>query len=168
MGPSRSGKSSILTRITKVLPKIGMTHDAHFIPSSTTVSPVLGHLKFIDNQKLILMDFPGLVIKPKSQSHGSMEFEHQLPGAKLYLFVVDVNHPEVVFQINYFVANKKVFHAERDSVIVLNKVDVASKEHLEFVESYLQKLGLEYQLMSVYKRDYVTNLVKLCRNKILD
>jgi GTPase involved in cell partitioning and DNA repair len=166
VGPPSSGKSSLLTRVTKVLPKIYLKEEQTFEGQSTTMYPILGHLKFIDSSKIILMEFPAIILNKIEKTHNDMEFEHQLPGAKLYCFVLDVGHPDVIFQINYFMANKHVFTIGKDFMFVLNKADLVSDEIIENVSGYLQKLGVSFQVLSVYDSASVSQLVKCFKDKM--
>ena len=98
-----------MARITHVLPKISLNPPSENYEYPTTVFPVISHLKYIDSSQIILMEYPGIMLDKENNTHNTMEFEHQLDGASLYCVVIDLNHSDIIFHINYFIANKHVF-----------------------------------------------------------
>jgi GTP-binding protein len=168
LGPPGTGKSSLLARLTEVLPKISLNNEISNSEWITTLSPVVGFLKFIDNQQIAVMELPGVVLDVERKVHLKVEYMNQVEGASLYCFMFDLTHPDLIFQINYFISNKHIFTKGKDTFFILNKMDLVPKEHVEKISGYLNELHQPFMTISIEKNKNISEFVKYLREKIIN
>jgi len=143
IGLPNAGKSTLLSRLTSARPKI----DSY---PFTTLIPNLGVLRFEDEKTLTLADIPGL-IEGASQGRGlGHRFLKHIERTKLLLHVLDLAYtPNHDLLEDYFAVNGELerYHpslAERDQLIVINKIDLYSQEtrNIQSLREALGALGL--------------------------
>ena len=126
IGLPNAGKSTLLSVISNAKPKIG---DYAF----TTLSPNLG-VVCVGSESFTAADIPGL-IEGASEGLGlGADFLRHVERTRILAHVVDVSpfasmNPEVAFEtINNELANFSDKLAEKEQILVLNKIDIASKD----------------------------------------
>lgn len=122
LGFPNVGKSTILSRVTKVTPKIA---DYHF----TTIDPNLGVVKTEHGDSFVMADIPG-IIEGASEGIGlGIQFLRHIERTRLLLHVIDVAGVEGRNPVNDFnkVNEELKKYSEklstRRQIIVANKID---------------------------------------------
>lgn len=123
VGFPNAGKSTLLATLTRTLPKIA---DYPF----TTLSPLIGKLRFIDDKWVTVADLPG-IIEGSAQNKGlGHEFLRHIERTKGLLFILDLTletmeifkqYKTLVHEINAY--SPSIMQKPR--IIILNKSDMA-------------------------------------------
>ena len=144
IGLPNAGKSTLLSRITTAKPKIA---DYPF----TTLIPNLGVMTLGEDKHLTVADIPGL-IEGASEGKGlGHRFLKHIERTRLLLHVMDVTFgPAQTLLEDFFVVRKELekYHvnvAEKDQIVVINKIDLYSPQHRDVreVKQALKNLGVE-------------------------
>lgn len=91
VGFPNAGKSSFLAAVSRCLPKI-----ANY--PFTTLAPMLGKVRFIDEFEYNIADIPG-IIKDSHKNKGlGLEFLRHIERTKVLVFVIDSSSTEEPWQ----------------------------------------------------------------------
>ncbi len=142
IGLPSAGKSTLISTISNARPKIAAYH-------FTTLSPNLGVVnmnKFggSKNDTFVVADIPGLIegaSKGKGLGH---QFLKHITRTKLLVHVIDcsLENPEndyktIIKELKSF--DKKL--AEREEIIVINKIDLLNEEQIEEINKKIKKIS---------------------------
>ncbi|MCT4617238.1 MAG: GTPase ObgE [Candidatus Gracilibacteria bacterium] len=131
IGIPSAGKSTLISILTNVKPKIG---DYPF----TTLTPNLGVLEH-KGKSLVLEDVPGLIPGASEGKGLGIEFLKHIERTGVIVHLLDAYRLDKVFE-DYSDIRKELEYfssslAEKREVIVLSKADLLDKEMLEFIKS---------------------------------
>lgn len=123
VGMPSVGKSTIISKVSKAKSKIASYH-------FTTLSPILGVVKTIDNRSFVMADLPGL-IKGASLGEGlGDQFLKHIERTKIIVHVIDISGIEGRDPYeDYIMINKELENfnpkiLEKPQIIVANKMDI--------------------------------------------
>ena len=146
LGFPNVGKSTFISVVSEAKPIIA---DYHF----TTLTPVLGVISLGEGNSFVMADIPGL-IEGASEGIGlGHEFLKHVERCRLLVHIVDAAGSEGRDPIEDFekINNELVkFNpelAEREQIVVGNKIDLATDEQLERLEKYFTENGYQYFTM---------------------
>lgn len=149
IGKPNAGKSTLLAATTRANPKI-----ANY--PFTTLSPQLGVAELDPARRLVIADIPGL-IEGASQGHGlGLDFLRHVERTKVLVHVLDVMPEDQSDPAENYRVIRKELHAyspilaERDEVIVLNKLDLLPEAEREGAVKRLRarlKIGREVDVL---------------------
>lgn len=146
LGFPNVGKSTFISVVSQAKPIIA---DYHF----TTLTPVLGVISLGEGNSFVMADIPGL-IEGASEGIGlGHEFLKHVERCRLLVHIVDAAGSEGRDPIEDFEKiNEELVKfnpelAEREQIVVGNKIDLASDEQLERLEKYFTEKGYQYFTM---------------------
>lgn len=146
LGFPNVGKSTFISVVSEAKPIIA---DYHF----TTLTPVLGVVSMGEGNSFVMADIPGL-IEGASEGIGlGHEFLKHVERCRLLVHIIDVAGSEGRDPISDFEKiNEELVKfnpelAEREQIVVGNKIDLASDEQLLKAEKYFKEKGYEYYTM---------------------
>ncbi|MBQ8782987.1 MAG: GTPase ObgE [Clostridia bacterium] len=146
LGFPNVGKSTFISVVSEAKPIIA---DYHF----TTLTPVLGVISLGEGNSFVMADIPGL-IEGASEGIGlGHEFLKHVERCRLLVHIVDAagsegRDPIEDFEkINQELVKFNPELAEREQIVVGNKIDLATDEQLERLEKYFKEKGYQYFTM---------------------
>lgn len=157
IGYPNSGKSTLLSRISKARPKIA---DYPF----TTLEPVLGVVDLGDYRSFVVADIPGL-IEGASEGKGlGIKFLKHIERTKILIHLIDLSQDDIIERYHNIRKELEKYSkklAEKKEIIVGNKIDLPeSKKNMEIARSYFKEIhfisairgdGIKELLESVWK-----------------
>lgn len=151
LGMPNAGKSTLLAALTRATPKIA---DYPF----TTLAPQLGVAELDNTRRLVIADIPGLIEGASEGAGLGLDFLRHVERTRVLVHLLDVMPPEGTPAENYRTIREELYNyspvlAERDEVIVLNKMDLLEDDaaRLNAIKSLRSelKLGREVEVMSI-------------------
>jgi len=163
IGKANAGKSTLLSRISNAHPKIA---DYPF----TTITPVLGIVRFIDFRDIVVADIPGL-IEGASRGKGlGFEFLRHIERARIFIHLVDPTQGDA-FE-SYRIINKELEAYDknllkRPKIIAINKIDLLKEEEIKNIKKSFKKKKIEPLFISAkenmgreYRINKLYNIIK--------
>lgn len=133
VGLPNSGKSTILSVISKAKPKIGNY-------PFTTLIPNLGVVEYT-NRKIIVADIPGIIEKASEGKGLGIEFLKHITRTKINALVID-GTTDVEKNIDIVAQELKKYSESlfsRLKIIIINKIDLISPEKIKTIKAKLTK-----------------------------
>ena len=152
------GKSTLISAVSGAKPKIA---NYHF----TTLVPVLGVVRYDDENSFVMADSPGLVEGASEGVGLGHDFLRHVDRCRLIVHVVDVSGSEARdpvddFElINYELGNFDAELASRPQIVVANKCDLATEEQIADFRSYIEEQGLPFFEISAAGRQGLKELI---------
>jgi GTP-binding protein len=159
IGLANAGKSTLLSKISKAHPKIA---DYPF----TTLTPVLGIVKYDDEHSFVAADIPGLIEGAAGGRGLGIDFLRHIERTRVYIHVVDPTQSKAIDAFNIIngelgMYDKKLL--KRPQVVAINKSDLLTavekkeitgdfkkkKVKIDFI-SARENIGLENVMRKVY------------------
>lgn len=143
VGYPNVGKSTIISVCSEAKPQIA---NYHF----TTLSPILGVVKYKDGKSFVMADIPGLIEGAWKGVGLGHEFLRHIERCRLLVHVVDVSGSEGrdpckdFDNINEELEKFNPELAKRLMIVVGNKCDIASEEDILRFKNYVSSKGYEY------------------------
>ena len=143
VGYPNVGKSTIISVCSEAKPQIA---NYHF----TTLSPILGVVKYKDGKSFVMADIPGLIEGAWKGVGLGHEFMRHIERCRLLVHVVDVSGSEGrdpckdFDNINEELEKFNPELAKRSMIVVGNKCDIASEEDILRFKNYVSSKGYEY------------------------
>ena len=165
VGYPNVGKSTIISVVSEAKPQIA---NYHF----TTLSPILGVVKYSSELSFVMADIPGLIEGAWEGTGLGDQFLRHIERCRLLLHVVDVSGSEGRDPCKDFdIINEelKKFSAElskRPMIVVANKCDIASEEQIQKFENYVTKKGYEFIPISASSNKGTKKMLDLIANKL--
>ena len=149
IGLPNSGKSSLLSSLTKANPKI-----ANY--PFTTINPNLGVMSYHDKEAT-LADIPGLIEGAHKGSGLGHKFLKHVERCKSFLHLIDitstdlnVSYDQIKTELNKY--NSKL--TEKNEIIVFNKIDLITENELkDKIDIFNKKNKKKFNLISVLKKN---------------
>lgn len=147
VGYPNVGKSTIISMVSGAKPQIA---NYHF----TTISPILGVVKYSSDMSFVMADIPGLIEGAWQGVGLGHRFLRHVERCRLLLHVVDVSGSEdrnPCDDINVINNELKKFSGElssRPMIIVGNKCDAATDEQIQKVKQFAKSEGYEFIAVS--------------------
>ncbi len=142
------GKSTLISVVSEAKPKIA---NYHF----TTLSPVLGVVRPVEDKSFVMADIPGLVEGAADGVGLGHEFLRHVERCRLLLHVLDISGSEGrdpiedFDKINSELKNFSEELSTRKQIVVANKCDLAEPEKIEEYKKYFEEKGYEfYEIMA--------------------
>jgi GTP-binding protein len=160
VGRPNAGKSTLLTALSAATPKIA---DYPF----TTLSPVLGVVRVDDESSFVLADIPGLLEGAHAGRGLGHDFLRHVERTRVLLFVVDISG-DVEADVAMLRRELETYAeplADRDRIIVLNKIDLVEEATVESMRSRLA-LKEEVVAISARTRAGVDTLVRVTAGRL--
>ena len=142
VGFPNAGKSTLISAITHAHSKIASY-------PFTTRQPILGLLEFDDFTTTVIADIPGLIKGAHKNAGLGHKFLRHVERCKLLAFLIDMagvdnRDPRKDYEV---LRNELAMHnaelAERDSIIIANKMDLpASEDNLKKFKQRYQQLNI--------------------------
>jgi GTP-binding protein len=176
IGFPNAGKSTLISRISSAKPKIA---DYPF----TTLTPNLGVVKVGDYSSLVVADIPGL-IKGAHQGVGlGIMFLKHIERTRLFLHLVDVSgmsgrealqdYEDIQYELKMYDEMNKDKDGffplmDREQIVVLNKIDLLSKEQIEKIkQQFKKKYGVDSYAISAVTGKQIQELLVFVADKVL-
>ncbi|MCM8805072.1 MAG: GTPase ObgE, partial [Candidatus Omnitrophica bacterium] len=137
IGYPNSGKSTLLSKISKARPKIA---DYPF----TTIEPNLGLVTLGDYRSFVVADIPGL-IEGASKGRGlGIKFLKHIERTKILLHLIDMSENDIINRYENIRKELENYSQElikKKEIVVGNKIDLReSKENIEKAVSYFKEI----------------------------
>ncbi|MCM8807383.1 MAG: GTPase ObgE [Candidatus Omnitrophica bacterium] len=137
IGYPNSGKSTLLSKISKARPKIA---DYPF----TTLEPNLGLVDLGDYRSFVVADIPGL-IEGASEGKGlGMKFLKHIERTKILLHLIDLSENDIINRyknIRKELENYSKELVKKKEIVVGNKIDLEmSKKNIEKAKRYFKEI----------------------------
>lgn len=174
IGYPNAGKSTLISAISAAKPKIA---DYPF----TTLSPNLGVVQWSDDKTLVVADIPGLVPGAHKGVGLGTQFLRHIERTNLFVHLVDASgaggreplqdYRDILLELKEYDAAKieeEHFRplSERPQMVVLNKIDVISKDRLEELVEEFRRAGVETMQISAATQFGTRDLVFAIGKKI--
>ena len=169
LGFSKSGKSSLLSSLTRTIARIGDS-------TINTYHPVIGVLKFIDEKQVQLLDLPPLqregINSQEIQTNDEWTIKpyryiRHLKNTKLITVVIASNSPtfkdEVISTLKFIRENQ---FENKLIYFLLTKSDKLKEEEKLHLKTYMLKLEAPYSLVSVKTQEGINDYVYYLRSKV--
>ncbi len=146
LGFPNVGKSTLISVVSQAKPIIA---DYHF----TTLTPVLGVVSMGEGNSFVMADIPGLIEGASDGIGLGHEFLRHVERCRLLVHIVDAAGSEgrdPIDDFNTINAELVKFNpdmADLPQIVVGNKIDLATDEQLERLESYFTENGYQYFTM---------------------
>lgn len=140
------GKSTFISVVSQAKPIIA---DYHF----TTLTPVLGVVSLGEGSSFVMADIPGLIEGASDGVGLGHEFLKHVERCRLLVHIIDAAGSEGRDPIEDFEKiNEELVKfnpelAEREQIVVGNKIDLATDEQLETLNEYFTSRGFQYFTM---------------------
>lgn len=176
IGFPNAGKSTLISRISAAKPKIA---DYPF----TTLTPNLGVVKVGDYSNFVVADIPGL-IKGAHQGVGlGIMFLKHIERTSLFIHLIDISgmsgrdpiqdYEDLQYELKMYDEMNKDKDGffplmDREQIVVLNKIDLLSKEQIEKIKlSFKKKFGIDSYAISAATGKQTQDLLVYIANKVL-
>lgn len=158
IGYPNVGKSSIISVVSEAKPQIA---NYHF----TTLSPILGVVKYSSEKSFVMADVPGLIEGAWKGVGLGHKFLRHIERCRLFVNVVDISGLEGRDPCKDFnVINNELtkFSADlskRPMIVVGNKCDLASFDDIQRFKNYVKSKGYEFFAVSAATRAGIKELL---------
>ena len=157
IGMPNSGKSSLLSALTRARPKIASY-------PFTTINPNLGVVNY-NNKEITLADIPGLIEGAHEGIGLGDKFLRHIERCKNILHLIDVTNSNLLE--NYSKVRKELFKysnklKKKREVIVFNKIDMINEEELDNkINIFNKKMKKKIYTISALKHKGLNTIKKI-------
>ena len=159
------GKSTIISSVSEAKPQIA---NYHF----TTLSPILGVVKYTDEKSFVMADIPGLIEGAWKGIGLGHKFLRHVERCRLLVHVVDVSGSEDRDPCKDFeIINNELFKfsenlSKRPMIVVGNKCDIADSEKISKFREYVTSKGFEFIEISAASQKGIKDMLNLIAKKL--
>jgi len=154
LGKPNSGKSSLVKSVSSANPIIA---DYAF----TTLKPSLGVVDYLTDKSFVISDIPGLIAGASEGVGLGIQFLKHLSRTRAILTIIDVEDKlaeEIKEETEELIKELKNFDEElvtKVKWIVLNKIDLLSKEDIDFLVETTKDLEKEFSIHTVSAKNRI-------------
>ena len=165
VGYPNVGKSTIISILSEAKPQIA---NYHF----TTLSPILGVVKYDSENSFVMADIPGLIEGAWKGIGLGHKFLRHVERCRLLLHVVDISGSEGRNPCQDFdIINNELekFSSElskRPMLVVANKCDIATEDEIQNFRNYISKKGYQLIEISAAQNKGLKNMLNLVVQKL--
>lgn len=146
VGLPNAGKSTLLSNISAANPKVAPY-------PFTTLEPQLGVVNLDYGESCIVADIPGLIDGASEGVGLGHKFLRHIERTRILLHVIDAASLEATALEQYRVLEKELAHfndelMDRTQIVLLNKMDLLSKEDIEAVQQVFKDVGIPTMMIS--------------------
>lgn len=158
IGYPNVGKSTLISVVSAAKPQIA---NYHF----TTLSPVLGVVKYSGDYSFVMADIPGLIEGAWKGIGLGHQFLRHIERCRVFLHVVDISGSEGRDPVKDFeIINKELENysadlMQRPMIVVGNKCELSDSKSIELFRRYVEKKGYKFFAISAVSRTGVGNLL---------
>jgi len=167
IGYPNAGKSTLISAISAARPKIA---DYPF----TTLTPNLGVVRVDQDHTIVVADIPGLVPGAHKGVGLGTQFLRHIERTNLFVHLVDAGETEgrralqdyydILHELQEYDREKSAQEgfrplSTRPQMVVLNKIDAASRERLEEIVRDFNKAGVETRQISAATGQGIRDLI---------
>jgi len=162
VGMPNSGKSSLLSVLTRARPKI-----ANY--PFTTINPNLGVANF-DNKEITLADIPGLIEGAHEGIGLGDKFLRHIERCKNILHLIDITEDHLLE--NYSNVRKELFKyskylTKKKEIIVFNKIDMMNKDEvIKKINNFNKKVRKKIYTISTLNHQGLNTIKKVLINHV--
>jgi len=162
VGMPNSGKSSLLSVLTRAKPKI-----ANY--PFTTLNPNLGVVSY-NNKEVTLADIPGLIEGAHEGIGLGDKFLRHIERCKNILHLIDITENNI--QENYSKVRKELYKyskqlMKKKEIIVFNKIDMVNDEEIKKkIENFSKKIRKKNYKISALKHEGLKTIKKILINHV--
>ena len=154
IGLPNAGKSSLLAAITNANPKI-----ANY--QFTTLNPNLGVASY-DNKEITLADIPGLIEGAHKGTGLGIQFLKHVERCKSLIHMIDITNEDIkksYKQVKTELKNYSSKLSKKKEIIVLNKIDLISKNKLkQIVDNFSKNTKSEIMTLTTLKKNSISKV----------
>ena len=165
VGYPNVGKSTIISICSEAKPQIA---NYHF----TTLTPVLGVVKYSEENSFVMADIPGLIEGAWKGIGLGHAFLRHVERCRMLIHVVDVSGSEGRNSCRDFdTINSELekFNPEllkRPMIVLGNKCDIASEENINELKKYVEDKGYKYFSVSASMNKGISDVLNFTAQKL--
>lgn len=165
VGYPNVGKSTIISICSEAKPQIA---NYHF----TTLTPVLGVVKYSEENSFVMADIPGLIEGAWKGIGLGHAFLRHVERCRMLIHVVDVSGSEGRNPCQDFdTINSELekFNPEllkRPMIVLGNKCDIASEENINELKKYVENKGYKYFSVSASMNKGISDVLNFTAQKL--
>ncbi|MCP4633978.1 MAG: GTPase ObgE [candidate division Zixibacteria bacterium] len=160
VGKPNAGKSTLISHLSSAKPKIA---DYPF----TTLSPVLGIIKYGEYKSFVMADIPGLIEGAAEGKGLGINFLKHIERTSVLLYLIDITEQETAATFESLKKELKAYNPElleRPYLVAMNKIDTGIDD--PDGTDYLVKHNISIVKISSVTGEGLHELVKLVSDKI--
>jgi len=164
IGLANAGKSTLLSKISNAHPKIA---DYPF----TTLTPMLGIVRYSDTYSFVLADMPGLIEGASAGKGLGIEFLRHIERIKVYIHLIDGTQEEPLAAYNIVNKELKTYNkklVEKPQVVAVNKADLLSDKEKKKITTQFKKKKIEVLFVSAKEKIGLSNVMNKVYNILKD
>jgi GTPase len=143
VGLPNAGKSTLLSQLSAANPKVASY-------PFTTLEPQLGVLHLEHMESCIIADIPGLIEGAHEGVGLGFTFLRHIERTRILLHIIDASSEQAIEDFEVVEKELRAYNeelAERTTLVVLNKIDIADNDELKAIKNTLQEKG--YQIAAI-------------------
>ena len=160
MGYPNAGKSTLLSQLTKTVPKIASY-------PFTTLRPLVGYISYSNGSTISLADIPGIISGAHNNRGLGLSFLRHIQRTKVLAYVIDVSDPSTPPDVVYREIQKELLHYDeallrKPTVVIANKMDKEGAE--EGLETLKKCTKLPVVPVSASRNENIEGVAQMLRH----
>ena len=159
VGYPNAGKSTLLSQLTKTVPKIAPY-------PFTTLRPLVGYITYSNGSMISLADIPGIISGAHNNRGLGLSFLRHIQRTKVLAYVIDVSDSSAPPDVVYREIQKELLHYDeallrKPTVVIANKMDKEGAE--EGLETLKKCTRLPIVPISARKNENIEGVAQMLR-----